>query len=213
MADRFVQQHPRPAGAQHHLHFTGRGRDRGHINGGLAQGLVRLGLPVFGFEQAGVPMAPTGPGDPGLHPAVLFQDNTDVQPDQWADIAGRGAAGAHDMNQVPGTSQRSADLAHPLILCSKVSINFLKQLDLGLELIILQRVVGGIQMTVGLARGNIHPAALSALDCGNRSSRPFDRFLGQFVRVSVAGHFPHNPPQTKPLRGIKSGGFQMTVIE
>src|SRR5690606_8239314 len=81
MTDRLVQQHARPARAQHDIHLAGRAVDRLQIDQGLTQGFIDLRLPALGRDPDLEAGPPAGAGRGALAAAVLLDGDRDVQSD------------------------------------------------------------------------------------------------------------------------------------
>src|SRR5690606_2099317 len=115
VADGLVQQHARPARAQHDIHLAGRTVDRLQIDEGLAQGLVDLRLPALGRDPGLEAGSPAGPGRGALAAAVLFDGDRDVQSDQRPDVVHPAAVAAQDLDVTALADQAGRDLNHARI--------------------------------------------------------------------------------------------------
>ena len=177
VADRLVQQHPRPAGAEHDLHLAGRRVDRAEIDQRLAQRLVGGRLPVGGLKQALVGDSAAAAVAAALHAIALADHDGDVEPDQRADVRGPLAAGAQDLDRLPVAADRGGHLAHPRVLAAGVGVDLFQQLDLGLEGHESQGVVVAVEPRVGAERRLGHGAVVAALDRLHGFRRPLDRRL------------------------------------
>ncbi len=101
MADRFMDQHARPAGAEQHGHLAGGGGDRAEIDLGLGQRLVNGAVPDLGVHHLIIEIAAADTEHAGFAPAIFLQDDRDVEADERADVAGGETVGADDLDHRP----------------------------------------------------------------------------------------------------------------
>src|SRR5581483_8850056 len=94
MADRLVQEDPRPAGRQDDGHRAGRRGHRPELHDRLPRRLAREPAPALLLEEEVERHAAAPAERPDLAPAALLDDDGHVQACQWPDIgelpAGRG---------------------------------------------------------------------------------------------------------------------------
>ena len=106
VADRFVEQHAGPAGAEHDLHLAGRRGDRLEIDQRLGERDVDRAAPLRFVEQAVVEVAPAEAVDSrsrgGRRAAATI---CDIEPHQRADVGGDEAVGADDVDHAPAAEQ------------------------------------------------------------------------------------------------------------
>ena len=112
VADRFVQQHARPAVTQHHRHRARRRVDRFQIHQRLAQGFLAAALRAVAAQQFGVVVASAVAGAGRLAATVLLHDHLGVEAHQRPDVAGHHAVAAGDEHRVDRGAERHRDLAH-----------------------------------------------------------------------------------------------------
>ena len=98
VTDRLVQQDAGPAGAEHHVHFAGRGRDRVQVDQRNAQRFLHLGLPMLGVDQPIQAQPPSAARRAALAAAVLFHDHRHVEPRHRASVANPHPVGAQDLH-------------------------------------------------------------------------------------------------------------------
>lgn len=109
MAYRFMQQYPRPAGAQHYRQGASRRRDRFQVHQGLAQCLTGIAHdPLLGEEAiVGTPAATLAAA---LTAAILFDDDTDIEAHQRPHIGRQAAVSGCNQNALPDPGHAHADL-------------------------------------------------------------------------------------------------------
>ncbi len=110
VADRFVEQHAGPAGAEHDRHLAGRRGDRLEVDQRLGQRDVDRAVPCRLVEQLVVEIAAAKAVIAGLAPAVLLGDDLDAEAHQRANVGGDEAVGADDVDHAPACRQADADL-------------------------------------------------------------------------------------------------------
>ena len=101
VADRLVQQHAGPAGAEHDRHLAGRRGDRFEVHQRLGERDVDRPVPGRRLEQLVVEIAAAEAVIAGLAPAVLLDDDLDVEPHQRPHVVGDEAVGADDVDHAP----------------------------------------------------------------------------------------------------------------
>src|SRR5262249_56912600 len=87
VADRFVQENARPAGAQHDGHRSRRGLDRGELEAGLARRLAREALPALVFQEPVEGHTAAAAVRPDLALVSVFRDDGDVEAGPWPHLA------------------------------------------------------------------------------------------------------------------------------
>ena len=152
VADRFVQQHAGPAGAEHDRHFAGRRGDRFEIDQRLRERDVDRPVPLRVLEQLAVEVAPAEPVIAGLAAAVLLGDDLHAEPDQRPDVGGDEAVGADDVDHAPAGGERDADLGDARVARAGRGVDPLAQRDLVGERNQAQRIVGAVHRLVGALR-------------------------------------------------------------
>ena len=89
VADRLVQQHAGPAGAEHDRHFAGRRGDRFEVGQRLGEGDVDRAVPLRLVEQVVVEIAAAKPVIAGFAAAVLLGDDLDAEANQRTNVGAR----------------------------------------------------------------------------------------------------------------------------
>ena len=165
MADRLVQQHTGPAGAEHHRQRAGGSGNRLQVDQRLAQRLAGVAhgpilMLVQLFEEEAIVGAPAAAMAAPFATAVLLDDHADVEAHQRADVGTQAAVAGGDQHLVPDAGQADRDLLDARIQRAGGAVDALEQLHLGGALQHVERVVMGIQVT-HLRRGKrLHPALL-----------------------------------------------------
>jgi hypothetical protein len=103
VADGLVQQHARPARAEHDRHAAGRRRRRVEQHERLAHGLARVGLGLVALQEVFVAGARAAAGAGLLAPAVALDDHRDVHAHERPHVgAERAVARGHEHGLVRG---------------------------------------------------------------------------------------------------------------
>ena len=213
VADRLVPQHTRPAGAQHHRHLAGRRIDRLQVHQRLADRLVGLVLPVLGQEDVAVGRAAAAAGAAGFHAAAVGADHADIDADQRPHVGGAPAAGADDLDDLPGARQRHRDLARLGFLGAHIGVDLLQQRHLLGEGHAVDRIVVGIEQAVGAARRFVGLAAAAGAHRLDRFGGALQRLLVQRRGVGKARDVARHRAQAEALRGVERGALQLAVVE
>ena len=145
VADRLMQHHAGPAGAEHHVHLAGRRRHRFQIDHGLADRAIGRLAPRFCLDEARIAFAPAVPSTAALLPVALAGDDGNIDAHQRPDVAIALAVGADDFDHLPGRAEADRHLPHPRILVADVSVDLGQQLYLGFEPRRIQRIVVAIK--------------------------------------------------------------------
>ena len=134
VADRLVQQHAGPAGAEHDRHLAGRRGDRFEVHQRLGQRDVDRPVPGRRLEQIVVEIAAAEAVIAGLAPAVLLGDDLDVEPDQRPHVMGDEAVGADDVDHAPRCpASADRDLGDARIAGAGGGVDLLAERDLARE--------------------------------------------------------------------------------
>src|SRR5690606_273650 len=131
VADRFVEQHARPAGAEHHRHVAGRRVHRLEVHQRLAQRLAGEGFRAAVSEQFLVGITPAIAGVAALAASVLLHDHLYVEPYQGAHVGGEHAVAARHQHRVHAAGQAHHHLAHARIGRAYRAVPAPPRLDLG----------------------------------------------------------------------------------
>ena len=130
VADRLVQQHSGPAGAEQHSHLAGRRGDTLKVGERLGQRLVNRAVPAGRLKQPVIQPASAHPEAAGFAAAVTFGHDPDIEPDQRADIMRDKAIGADNLDHRPAGRQAGADLRYAGIARPGGGVDRLEQFDL-----------------------------------------------------------------------------------
>ena len=212
VADRFVQQHAGPAGAEQYGHFASRGGNAFQIDQGLGQSRVDRAIPSFGLEQVVVQPPSTHAEGAGLAPAVLLDDDRDIEPHQRTDVASDKAIGADDLDDRPTCGKAGRNLHHARIAGACCRVDHLQQTDLLGEGNPVEWRGVGVEMAIVAARrrGRL---TLGRIEQLQRLPGTADRFLADFVGVGKAGHLAGNTAQAEPGITRIIRGLEPAVIE
>ena len=213
VADRFVQEDPRPAGPEHDLHLAGRRRHRPQIDECLAERLVDGRAPALGGDDAREREPSAGPETPGFLAVALADDHRHVQPDEGTDIGEALAAGAQDLYGLPFARQAGHDLAHAGVLRARVGVDFGQQFDLVLEGHEPQGICVGVEARPTRGGGRRDGAGMSRLDRPDGCRRARHRRVRQVGRMGIADAFARYGAQAETLARIEGGALQSAVVE
>ena len=212
VANRLVEQDPRPAGPQQHGHLTGWRIDTLQIGERLRQGLIDRAVPGFGREQIVIKPPPADPEAAGFAPPIGLRHDADVQPHQGANVAGGEAIGAENFNCRPIGREAARNLRHARIARAGGGIDRLEQFDLFGKAQRVERRGVSVEVAVVLARrrGWLGFCRIEQLQ---RLAGAADRCFADLIGMGKAGHFPRNPAQAKPGIARIVGGFEPPVVE
>ena len=152
VADRFVQHHAGPAGAEHHVHFAGGRGDGFKIDHRLADRAVGGLAPGLGLDEARIAFAAAIALAAAFLPVALPGDHGNIDAHQRADVAIALAVGPEDFHHLPGGRQADGDLPHPRVLVADIGVDLGEQLDLALEAGRIERIVVAIEPHIGVRR-------------------------------------------------------------
>ena len=203
MAHRLVQQHARPAVAQHHRHRARRRIDRFQIHQRLAQGFLAAALRAVAAQQFGVVVASAVAGAGRLAAAVLLHDHLGVEAHQRPDVAGNHAVAAGDEHRVDRGAERYRDLAHARVGGAQQPVDAAHRFEffgvaVGVDRIgrDIQRLGGGHPGTHQRRRG----AAVAVAGDGFRGARSRQQRVGvDFVGIREAGLLAGDRPHADAL--------------
>ena len=151
MAHRFVQQHARPAGAQHHGHRPGGRVHRFQVDQRLAQGFARELLGLAAVEKFRVGVAPAEPSIARFAAAVLLHDHLDVHAHQRTYVRGQHAVAARDQHGVHATGQTDRNLLNARIGRTQQFVYDAERFDLGVVVQRIDGIVAGVQRMAAAA--------------------------------------------------------------
>ena len=104
MADRFMQQDARPAGAEHHRQHPRRGGDRREVDQRHAHRFFRPGIgphvALLGGEEIVITKTPATAAAAALTLAILFHQHADGKTNQRTNVGGQSAIGGGDQDQL-----------------------------------------------------------------------------------------------------------------
>ncbi len=130
MADGFMQQYARPAGAKQHGHFaSGRG-DRTQVGQRLRQCFINGMFPFMIFKQFVVQIAPAKTISAGFAAVAILRDDGDIQSHQGPHVRGDKAVGAHDFDDAPAARKADADLRNAWVTGAGGGVDLLAQRNL-----------------------------------------------------------------------------------
>ena len=153
VADRFVEQHAGPAGAEHDRHLAGRRGDRFEVDQRLGQARCRSpGSTVAGSNKLVVEVAAAEPVIAGFAAVAVLGDDLHVEPHQRPDVGGDEAVGADDVDHAPAARKRDADLRDARVAGAGGGVDLLAQRDLVGERDRGQRIVRAVHRLVGPRR-------------------------------------------------------------
>ena len=152
MADRLVQQHAGPAGAEHDGHATGRCGYRFEVYECLAHRLARKRVRAPVRKQLAITVTSAATGRTRFAPAALFGDHLDVHAHERAHVGGERAVHRRDEHGVEGRRQAHDHLAHARIERAHEPVDFAQRGDLVLIRQAVDRIDGRVQRT-GVACG------------------------------------------------------------
>src|SRR5690606_12940143 len=171
VADRLVEQHARPAGAEHDGHLAGPRGARLEIG----QGGVDRGADIAVDDLVGEVVeveASAAAGMALLAPAILLGDDGQRQAHQRTDVTGDEAVGPGDEDRVVLGGKARHDLANPRVGATGALFDALEQRHLGGGLERLDRIGAAIEPTPGAgleARREPHRAGAAARDRAGRT--------------------------------------------
>ena len=145
MADGFVQQHARPAAAEHDRHDAGRRVDRFEIHQRLAQRFARPRLGLAVGEQFFVRVSPAATGVAAFATTVLLDDHLHVQAHQRAHVGGEHAIAARDQHGVDAAGHAHHHLLHARIGGAQQPVEPAQRFDLVLVADRIDRIDAGVQ--------------------------------------------------------------------
>ena len=177
MTDSFVQQNAGPAGAEHHIHLAGRGRNRVEVHQRLSIGFVDLGLPCVGFDIGCITRAAASAVAAGFHAIAVGADDRYINPDQRTDIAPTVAIGADNLHRLPLAGNRRRELHHPRIERAGIGVHVFQKFDLLRKFELTERVRVRIQRRVCSLRRDVDGAFMSG---AHRADCFGSTFYGRF---------------------------------
>ena len=107
---------------------------------------------VASLEQIVVEVAAAEAVIAGLAPAVLLDDDLDVEADERAHVVGDEAVGADDVDHAPRAGEHHRDLRDARIAGARGGVDLLAERDLAGERDQAQRIGVGVELGVGPPR-------------------------------------------------------------
>ena len=212
MANRFVQQHAGPAGAEQDGHFPSRGGHAFQIDQRLSQGRVDRAVPGIGLEQVIIEPPSPHAERAGFAPPVLLGDDGHVEAHERADIPGDKAIGADDFDHRPAGGQAGRYLHHARIAGAGGGVDHLQQLDLFGKGHGIERRGVGIEVAVVAARRR-RGLPLGRIEQLQGLSGAADRLFADLVGMGKAGHLTRNAAQAESGIARVIGGFQAAIVK
>ena len=213
VADRFMQHHAGPAGAEHHVHFAGRSRHRFQIDHGLADRAVGGLAPRLGLDEARVRLAAAIALAAAFLPVALAGHHGNIDAHQRADVAIALAVGPQDFHHLPGRHQADRHLPHPRILVADIGVDLGQQLDLGFKARRIQRILVAIEPHIGMRRRRRELPAIAAAHRIDRVRGADQRRQRHVGGMRIADRVVLDRAQPKPLRGVVGGLLQPPIVE
>ena len=214
VADRLVQQHARPAGAEHDGHLAGGRGHRVDLDQRLAERLVHLRLPGGFLQEFPEADPPAASMRAGLHPPVRGLHG-DLHPHhhQRADVRGRLAARALDAHRLPASRKRGRDLHDARVGGAGIGVDSRQQRRLPGEVRRVQRVLRAVEPPVGRRRRQRQRAAPPGGDRAHRLGRAAERRLVEARGMGVAGRLARDRAQPEALADVVGGAGEPAVIQ
>ena len=212
VADRLVQQHARPAGAEHHRHLARRRGDRFEVHQRLRQRDVDRPVPALRLEQVVVEVAAAEAVEAGLAPPVLLGHDLDVEPHQRPHVVRDEAVRADDVDHAPRARQADRDLGDARIAGARRRVDLLAERDLPREGDQAQRIAVRVELRVGPPRRR-GAGALRRIEHRHRLGGAADRAFAELVGLGEGRGLARNPAQAEARLGVEIGGLQPPVVE
>ena len=130
VADGLVQKDSRPARSQHHRHGARRRRHCLQVVERLCHGIVDVAGDDFVLKEVFITEASAATGAAFFQPAVMLDDDVDVEPDQRPDISAIYAVAAGDQHRGISGAQAGDNLFYPGVPAAGFRIDPLQQGDL-----------------------------------------------------------------------------------
>ena len=213
VADRLVQHHARPAGAEHHVHLAGRGGHRIEIDHRLADRIVDRRLPRARGNEALIGLASAIAMAAGFLALAVAGDDRHIDPDQRAHVPIGFPIGAQDLDHLPGRGDAGRHLPHALVLLARIGVDLLEQLDLGFERRRGERIVIGIEPAIGASGRLRGMSRIAALHGADRIRGARDRGLRYVGGMRIADGVILDGAQPKALGRIVSRLLEPAVVE
>ncbi len=124
VADRFVQQHARPARSEHDRHHASRRIDRLQADQRLAQSLAGGTLRLAVGEQFGIGIAAAAAGIAGFTTAILLDEDLHVETHQRAYVSRQHAIAARDQHRIDRAGKADDHLLHAMVRSTQEGIDF-----------------------------------------------------------------------------------------
>ncbi len=213
VADRFVQHHAGPAGAEHDVHLAGRRRHRVEIGERLAHRFANGVLPLRLVEERVEAFAPAVAVAAHLLAVAVADHDRDVDAHQRAHVAIAVAVGAQDFDHLPRRAERDRHLPHARILGARIGVDRLQELHLGFEGRLAERILVAVKLHIGARRRRRILAAIAAFDRTHRFRRARHRRIREIGGVGVADRFVLDRAQPETLGGVIGRLLETSVVE
>ncbi len=204
MTYRLVQQHARPAGAQHHRHGAGWRVDGFQIDQRLTHRFTHIAkgaaLQPVQFEEPVVTKAPAATGTATLAAIALLGDHGHRQTHQRTHIGGQGAVGRGHQHLFVDAADGGHHLIDGGVQTSGELVHLLQQGDLLVLVEGLQRIHGRIEQVCGGSGPRLHLAVSTGSGyAASGGHRLLQRQQAQLVRVGEAGLLAADGAHPDPL--------------
>src|SRR5262245_20677553 len=215
VADRLVQENPRPARPEHDRHRAGRRVDRAELERSLARRLAAEPAPALFLQVEVERHAPAAAVRADLALAALLGDGGHVEPGERPDVADCPARGRGDQHDDFFARDRGDDLLHAGIGGARLGVDLPEQVELARELGGDGRLRQGVEIVrPASARQGQVPGGRAAIGDRARLARSLFQVLERdLVGVSVAGPCPRLRPNAGALAHVARGFLDRALLE
>lgn len=121
--------------------------------------------------------------------------------------------GSQNIHDLPARRDRRGHLADLRLLGAQIGVDLLKQLDLGLETRLADRVLVAVKLLVGALRGCRVGAGIASGHLLHGIRRPLQGRKRQFAGMGVAHGFAGDGAQAEALVCVETAALQAAVVE
>ena len=209
----FMQHHARPASGEHDVECACGRRVRLKIDQRLPQSLVGCKLPAVLRNKLAKALAASHAVGAAFLTVAIADHDRNVHPHQRTNILQGHALGAHDLDMLPGGSERGRHLPHARVGTAQIGVNLGQQLHLFFKAGCRDRVVLAIEMPVGAGRPFCECTCMAGLHRRHCVGSTFQRRFRKLRCMRIANRFAGNGAQPKSLLGVEAAGFQPAIVE
>ena len=215
VADRLVQENPRPARPEDDRHRAGRRVDRAELERSLARGLRGEPPPASVLQEEVERHSPAAAVRADLTLAAFLGDGGDVQPRERTDVADRPAGRGGDQHDDFFARDRRDDLLDAGIRRTRLGVDPPQQVELASQLGGDRRLGQGVEIVrPAPARQCQIPGRRAAVGDGARLARGLLQVLERdLVGMGVAGAGPRLGPNPGALAHVAGGLFDRAFLE